>query len=134
MANPSLISGSLKTLHIGDMSFSGRISFVGLDFPAPFDTWHGTIPAPSMQLEVLSLQNSYELSEREILAMLRQYPNLKRIDLSRTRVTGSTVRELLERENKPLFINLEYCDECHHDAVEAARNAGIEVNYRLYRK
>jgi len=125
IANPGLISGSLKTLNIGDSTFFGQ------DLDTLSETWPGTMPTPSTQLEVLSLYGQYGLPERKILAMLRQYPNLKRINLGQTRVTGSTVRELFERENKPSFINLNYCDECHYDAVEAARKVGIEVSHQL---
>lgn len=123
MANPALTSGSLKTLKVG--------SDIGAIETTSRNDWTQTLPAPSTALETLSLDQRNELPEQTIMAVLRQYPNLKEVDLAFTLVTGSTLRELFERENKPEYINVKHCPDCYHDAVEVARQAGIEVDYEL---
>lgn len=123
IANPALVSGSLKTLDTGaqDITIETRGR----------NSWLQTLPAPSAALKTISLYKQMELPENVIIAVLRQYPNLKMVDLRFTSVTGSTLRELFERENKPDFIQLEGCVDCYHDAIEAAREAGIEVSHEL---
>lgn len=122
IANPGLISGSLKTLDLGGAAFLRDIGS---------HRWPENLPAPSPALETLSLRSQTELPEKIIISLLRQYPNLKNVDLGVTGVTGSTLRELFQRENKPNFIDLEGCDDCYYDAVEAARESGIEVLHEL---
>ncbi|KFY37373.1 hypothetical protein V494_04775 [Pseudogymnoascus sp. VKM F-4513 (FW-928)] len=124
MANPSLTSGSLKTLKLGGNANS--YSQCGSR-----NDWTYTLPAHSAALETLSLAQNIELPEKTIIDVLRQFPNLKEVDLSYTCSTGSTLRELFERENKPRFVNMMNCTNCYHDAVEAARGAGIEVRHEL---
>lgn len=120
IAEAGLASGTLRTLILGCSS-----NFREDD--DPYRAWPASMPAPSANLEALSLSELYELSESTILAFLRQYPNLKWLDLRYTAITGSTLRELFERENKPQFIDVSHCESCHHDAVEAARAAGIVI-------
>ncbi|OBT89612.1 hypothetical protein VE02_01763 [Pseudogymnoascus sp. 03VT05] len=122
MANPGLTSGSLKTLKVG---------CTGLIRTNTHNDWIKILPAPSAALEILSLYEQIELPEKTIIAVLRQFPNLKEVDLTRTGATGSTLRELFERENKPKLVNMKNCTNCYHDAVEAAREAGIEVMHEL---
>jgi hypothetical protein len=123
MANPALASGSLKTLNLGCVrSFRGANSR---------NDWTQTLPSYSAALETLSLYEHIELPEKTIIAVLRRFPNLKEVDLSSTGATGSTLRELFERENKPKLVNMKNCANCYHDAVEAAREAGIEVWHEL---
>ncbi|ELR07439.1 hypothetical protein VC83_03125 [Pseudogymnoascus destructans] len=122
MANPGLTSGSLKTLKVG---------CIGSIRTNTHNDWSRMLPAPSAALEALSFCERIGLPEKTIIAVLRQFPNLKEVDLSRTEATGSTLRELFERENKPKFINMKDCTNCYHDAVEAAREAGIEVWHEL---
>lgn len=123
MANPALTSNSLKTLKVGSDN--------GCIHTNSRNDWSKTLPAPSATLETISLHERFELSEESIIAVLRQYPNLKCVDLGRTEITGSTLRELFDRENKPEFINLGHCMSVYYDAVEAARAAGIEVSHNL---
>lgn len=123
MASPALTSGSLKTLKVGCVRGFTRAN--------GRNDWTQTLPAPSAALETLSLYEHIELPEKTMIAVLRQFPNLKEVDLSRTGATGSTLRELFEREIKPKFVNMKNCESCYHDAVEAAREAGIEVWHEL---
>lgn len=123
MADPGLLSGSLMTLNIGDSSHFGR--------EHPYQTWPKAMPASSSTLRTLSLRLQTELREKTIIKMLCQYPNLKEVDLAHTGITGSTLVVLFERENRPEFIDLEGCDDCYYDAVEAARETGIEVLHEL---
>ncbi|OBT79596.1 hypothetical protein VF21_01241 [Pseudogymnoascus sp. 05NY08] len=122
IANPGLTSGSLKTLKVG---------CTGLIRTNTHNDWIKILPAPSAALENLSLYEQIELPEKTIIAVLRQFPNLKEVDLTRTVATGSTLRELFERDNKPKLVNMKNCTNCYHDAVEAAREAGIEVMHEL---
>ncbi|OBU00756.1 hypothetical protein VE01_01171 [Pseudogymnoascus verrucosus] len=122
MANPGLTSGSLKTLKVGH---------IGPTHTDTHNDWIKMLPAPSAALETLSLCERIGLPEKTIIAVLRQFPNLKEVDLSRTEATGSTLRELFERENKPKLVNMKNCTNCYHDAVEAARRVGIEVWHEL---
>ncbi|KFY77814.1 hypothetical protein V499_02877 [Pseudogymnoascus sp. VKM F-103] len=122
MANPGLTSGSLKTLKAGH---------IGPTHTDTHNDWIKMLPAPSAALETLSLCERIGLPEKTIIAVLRQFPNLKEVDLSRTEATGSTLRELFERENKPKLVNMKNCTNCYHDAVEAARRVGIEVWHEL---
>lgn len=123
IANPALASGSLKELHVGS-----NATAVGTDRR---NSWLESLPLPSLKLKALSLNAQTELPEKTMIALLRQYPNLKKVDLSYTGATGSTLRELFERENKPDFIDMQGCEGCHYDAVEAARKAGIQVVHEL---
>lgn len=123
IANPALASGSLKELHAGNNATAVRTD--------SRNSWLESLPLPSLHLISLSLNTQTELPEKTMIALLRQYPNLKKVDLSYTGATGSTLRELFERENKPDFIDMRGCESCHYDAVEVAREAGIQVLHEL---
>lgn len=123
MTNPALASGTLKTLKLGCARLFREAN--------SHNDWTQTLPSYSAALETFSLYELINLPEKTIIAVLRQFPNLKEVDLSRTGATGSTLRELFERENKPKLVNMKNCANCYHDAVEAAREAGIEVWHEL---
>lgn len=122
LANLALASGSLKELYVGD---NGPITTNSRN------SWLKSLPAPSSSLTTLSLHEEVELPENIIIALLRQYPNLQDVILSYTSATGSTLRELFERKNKPAYVDMEGCEGCYYDAVEAARKVGIEVAHQL---
>lgn len=123
MANPALTSGSLKTLKVGCEYSSIR--------GENRNDWIHTLPAYSPALKTLWLDRNVELPEETIITVLRQFPNLKEVNLSGTGATGSTLRELFERDSKPEFVDMRHCENCYHDAVEVAREAGIEVRHEL---
>ncbi|OBT64352.1 hypothetical protein VE03_05814 [Pseudogymnoascus sp. 23342-1-I1] len=123
MVNLALVSGSLKELHVGSNSVMAQTS--------NHNSWLQTLPAPSPALTTLSLRGLVELPEKVMIAILRQYPNLETVNLAYTGATGSTLRELFEREKKPRYVDMEGCDGCYYDAVEAARGAGIDVWHEL---
>jgi F-box/TPR repeat protein Pof3 len=68
-------------------------------------------------------------SEERILAILRQFPNLGSVDLSRTTVTGVVLRELVDRESSPTDIVINQCSKMSPDAVEWARKKGVNIQY-----
>ncbi|KAL5350162.1 hypothetical protein ACLOAV_005199 [Pseudogymnoascus australis] len=123
IANPALASGSLKELMVGvnDATLATNDK----------NSLYKSVPAPSSVLTTLSLDSHFDLPENIIVTILRQYPNLKNVYLRHTGVTGSTLRELFERDNKPDLIDLRGCSDCYYDAVEAARGAGIDVRHDL---
>lgn len=123
MANPALASGSLKELCVCSNSIMTQTS--------NRNNWFKSLPAPSSALTMLSLRGHFDLPENIIIALLRRYPNLEGVGLGHTSVTGSTVRELFERKKKPDYVDLEGCDSCYYDAVDAARKAGIDVRHEL---
>lgn len=59
-------------------------------------------------------------------------PHIVRIDLSSTRITGVTVRGLVESLRKLKWLKLEFCDGVSPDAIEWARERGIIVSYRMF--
>ncbi|KFX87729.1 hypothetical protein O988_09312 [Pseudogymnoascus sp. VKM F-3808] len=126
LANPALASGSLKELHVDGNSTATETH--------NRNSWVQTLPATSLKLRTLSLAEQTELPEKTIIELLRQYPNLQDINLSFTEATGSTLRELFERDSKPVNVDMAGCSGCHYDAVEAARGAGINVTHHLWQK
>lgn len=78
----------------------------------------------------LSLQRLQE-SEDIIMKILRKFPNLRQVDLSDTKVTGVTIKELMARNNPRLErLRLWGCLDISPDAVEYARNMGTKVDYK----
>jgi len=77
------------------------------------------------------------LQEPEItlINMLRRYPNLRRVDLSETRVTGVAVKELVDRESGPLeWLGLNHCTRVSSDAFDYARAKGVTVEVTMIHK
>lgn len=58
---------------------------------------------------------------------------LRRVDLSYTKVTGVTVRALVQKLPKGQleWLNVSYCDMLSPDAVEWARAQGVSVKYSM---
>ncbi|KAH8687214.1 hypothetical protein BGZ60DRAFT_521877 [Tricladium varicosporioides] len=74
----------------------------------------------------LSLRNLL-MWEKRLLEVVSLYPNLTRLDVSGTKITGVAVKEFVKRGIK--WLKLTDCREISTDAVEWARGQGVEVEY-----
>jgi len=111
----SVKSGSLKTLSIGD-----RIPYnVGIaedEYPA------------SETVEELSLA-SLVMQEQRMIQIVNLYPNVRRLDVSGTRLTGVAVKTFVQMGVE--YLKLNECSEVGADAVEWARGQGVEVEFNF---
>ncbi|KAH9213407.1 hypothetical protein DL95DRAFT_339186 [Leptodontidium sp. 2 PMI_412] len=112
----SIKAGNLKRLTIGDRMVNPRESLVKDEFP------------PCETLEELSLA-SMVLSDKPALEIVSLYPNIKRLDISATHITGVAVKAFVNMGLKWLKIN--ECDRISADAVEWARGKDIEIIHNL---
>ncbi|PVH80762.1 hypothetical protein DL98DRAFT_515158 [Cadophora sp. DSE1049] len=112
----SIKAGNLKRLTIGDRTVNPNTSLVKEEFP------------PCETLEELSLA-SMILNDRTALEIVSLYPNIKRLDISATYITGVAVKAFVNMGLKWLRIN--ECDRISADAVEWARGKDIEIIYNL---
>ncbi len=108
----SIKAGNLKRLTIGDRLVNERPNLVKNEFP------------PSEIVEDLSLV-AMNLNDRSALEVVNLYPNLKRLDISSTKITGVAVKAFVKMGIKWLKIN--DCGMIGIDAVEWARGKDIEV-------
>jgi F-box/TPR repeat protein Pof3 len=69
------------------------------------------------------------LGERHIIAIVKCYPNVKELDVSRTKVTGVAVKQFVSMGIK--WLNLSECTEVGRDAVEYAQGKGVEVEFKF---
>lgn len=119
LIGPSIKTGNLKALHIGDLTPSHSYEE---DPQSPDDLF-----MPSV--ETLSLSNWQE-SEEDILLFLRRCTSLRYVDLSYTRVTGVVIKELMTRDIGPLKrLSVNGCAYLSPDAVDYARSLGTVVEY-----
>lgn len=111
---PSIDAGNLKSLNLGDC---------GIDQGFEPDR---LLPCDS--LVELSLKGLWDIPESKLTDCVRKYPNLRRLDLSQTRVTGVLVKEVMTREGGPLeFLGLVDATRISYDAIEWARSLGTTV-------
>ncbi|KAI9742198.1 MAG: hypothetical protein M1818_004098 [Claussenomyces sp. TS43310] len=115
----TLLRDSMSANRLEELYLGGEWSLVNSD-PV------SQIPVcPSVT--TLSLEGSY-LDENVILEILGKFPSLRFVDLSRTRVTGVTIKELMIRNNRPPErLRLIHCEDISPDAIEHARAMGITV-------
>lgn len=119
MMKQALKSGTLRHLRIGHRYDELNVIKPVEDCPS------------SANLEYLSLAAMQDKPD-VLIGILRQYPNVREVDLSSTKVTGVEVRELIDREGGPLkWLGLENASKISFDAIEYARGKGTEVAYRL---
>ncbi|KAI0999099.1 hypothetical protein K3495_g9094 [Podosphaera aphanis] len=116
----SIEAKNLKKLSIGDRlnAFTSTVP-VSEEFPA------------SSTVEELSIAYLH-LRDDRTLDILDLYPNLKKIDLSGTYITGITVKALVERGVE--WIKLNECHNISHDAIEMARSKGVYVGFQFPNK
>jgi F-box/TPR repeat protein Pof3 len=108
--------GHLKQLAIGNR-LSGVVAVpVEEEFPA------------SESIEDLSL--AYLIApENRTIQTVSLYPNVKRLDVSASKVTGVAVKHFVNMGVK--YLNLTECPEVSGDAVEWARGMGVKVEFNF---
>ncbi|KAL2071543.1 hypothetical protein VTL71DRAFT_12778 [Oculimacula yallundae] len=116
LTSASIKAGNLRRLTIGDRMVNPNQDLVKEEFPA-CDT-----------LEELSLA-SMILTDRPALDIVSLYPNIKRLDISATHISGVAVKAFVNMGLKWLRIN--ECDRISADAVEWARGKDIEIIHNL---
>lgn len=115
---PSIAKGNLKCLMIGARLSEYRPGPAAVEYPA------------SEHLEELSLHNM-QINDSRVLQIIELYPNLGKLDVSGTRVTGVSVREFVNRGVTSL--NLIDCLDVGEDAVAWARSMGVNVDFYFNR-
>lgn len=74
-----------------------------------------------------------DVGDDELEALVEFAPNLKRLDVSSTKVTGVGVKALVTKEGNCLrWLGLNHCSGVSLDAVEFARAADVYVEYRFH--
>ena len=82
-------------------------------------------------IEELKIRNTFHDDEVAIL-LAHNLPNLRFLDLGRTRVTGVGVKALItELKGKLEWLGLDECMHTSIDAVKLARSMGVKVSYRF---
>lgn len=112
----SIEKGNLKKLHIGYPTLTFRVMPEEVEYPA------------SSSVEELSLA-ALDIPERRILDIIKLYPNLRRLDVSATKVTGVAVKQFVNIGIK--WLKLDECSDVSPDAVEYARGKGVEVQFNF---
>jgi F-box/TPR repeat protein Pof3 len=116
---PAIANGKLKSLLIGGRLADAHPGPAAEEYPASED------------LEELSL-NTMQINDARALQILELYPKLRKLDVSGTRVTGVAVRKFVNWGITSL--NLDECIDVSSDAVDWARNKGVEVEFNFNRK
>ena len=113
----SIKAGTLKKLSMGDrlVDFAPGIPVTD-EFPA------------SNSVEELSLA-SLIIREKRILEIVKLYPNLKKLDVSSSKVTGVAIKHFVELGIK--WLKLDECSDVSPDAVEYARGKDVEVEFNF---
>lgn len=112
----AIINGHLKRLYLGARLNATHETPVEEEFP------------PSETVEELSLALLH-LDDDRTLSIVALYPNLRKLDVSGTHVTGVSIKEFVNRGITSL--KLDECSETSPDAVEWARGKGVEVSYNF---
>jgi hypothetical protein len=86
---------------------------------------------PSNTLEFLGLRQIANIKDKELTAIVDLYPNLTRIDLEATSITGVGLKYLVEKGFKS--INVDHCASLGEDAVHWARAQGVMVSHNMMR-
>lgn len=116
LTSEGIVMGNLKRLHLGARLNATPDTPADEEFPA------------SESVEELSLALLH-LDDARTLSIIELYPNLKKLDVSGTHVTGVAVKEFVNRGITSL--KLDECSETSPDAVEYARGKGVEVSYNF---
>jgi len=107
-------TGNLKCLEVGGRLHDSRIS-ADTQYPS------------SESLEALRF-DSMIVGDKDIMAVVDLYPNLRRLDIHGTKVTGVGMRYLFDRGLT--YVNVKFCEELGEDAVIWARAKGVEVEWK----
>jgi F-box/TPR repeat protein Pof3 len=112
----SIKAGNLKRLYLGARLNESTDGPVTDEYPT------------SNTVEELSLASSHVRDKRAI-DIVNLYPNVRRLDMSNTKVTGVAVKHFVSMGIK--WLKLDECSEISPDAVEYARGKGVEVEYNF---
>jgi F-box/TPR repeat protein Pof3 len=104
---------SLKRLDVGKR-FLGYNDYIEEVYPA-------SESVTELSLALLTLP------EERIMAIVKLYPNLQRLDVSRTQVTGVAIKEFVNAGIT--WLNCKDCYQTSPDAIEYARGRGVEVEF-----
>ena len=85
------------------------------------------------ELEELSLIDDVSLVDQRISAIVESLPKLRYLNLSGSKVTGVGVKEALKLKHLERLV-LDDCRDLGFDAVEWAREKGVQVQYRMNEK
>lgn len=112
----SIKAGNLRSLHVGVLDGSVSHSPVKDDYP------------PSITVQNLSLE-AVQDDESRIIDIVNLYPNVKRLDVSYSKVTGVAVKHFVGMGVQ--WLNLDECPDVSPDAIEYARGKGVEVQFNF---
>lgn len=116
ITSEAITKRNLKKLYIGGRMNATEKTPVEQEFPS------------SETVEELSLA-CLLLTDRRALQIVGLFPNLRKLDMSNTKITGVAVKEFVEKGITSLKLN--ECDEISTDAIEWARGKGISVEYKF---
>lgn len=116
ITSESILQGHLKKLYIGGRMNADDQTPVELEFPSS-----GTVKELSLAC--------LHLTDRRALQVVGLFPNLRKLDLSNTKITGVAVKEFVGKGITSLKLN--ECDDISTDAIEWARGKGISVEYKF---
>lgn len=112
----SIKRGNLRSLLIGNRMMETSSGPVGDEYPA------------SDMVEELSLA-FLSLQEQRLIDIVRLYPNVRRLDVSGTKMTGVAVKAFVHMGVE--YLRLNECSEISSDAVEWARGQGVEAEFNF---
>lgn len=112
----SIKSGNLKSLQIGNRIENPNVRPLGDKYLV------------SETVEELSMAGMTS-GERQVLDTAKLFPNLKKLDVSMTRITGVAVKDFVNMGIKSLKLN--ECRSISPDAVEYARGKGVQVEFNF---
>ncbi|KAF2212823.1 hypothetical protein CERZMDRAFT_40600 [Cercospora zeae-maydis SCOH1-5] len=89
------------------------------------------IPSRLRALQSLSLRDAMGLTDEAIVAIVKELPRLRSLDLSGSLITGAGVGDLLRMEQLD-EMKLHNCQKIgHRDAIDQARKRGVKVEYKM---
>lgn len=116
LVGDAVINGNLKRLSVGARTNLADDSPADEEFPR------------SESVEELSIAMLF-LNDKRIMDIVALYPNLRKLDVSGTNITGVAIRELVNRGITSL--KLDECSGISPDAVEWARGKDVQVSYNF---
>lgn len=86
---------------------------------------------PSSTVQFLGLSSIPSIRDKEITEIIGLYPNLQKVDLAGTAITGVGLKYAVTKGITS--INVDGCERLGEDAVLWARAQGVEVQYSMMR-
>lgn len=118
ITQPSIKLGNLRVLLIGRR----------LSEQLPHNTTVDRIYPTSTTVEELSLASLQE-SDDYIMNAVKLYSNVRKLDVSHTRITGVAVKEFVKQGIEKLILS--ECENVSGDAVDWARGQGVEIEFNF---